>query len=75
VPEPPVVYAIRVRGELDPAWSVWFPAMEVHTDRAGESLIVGPVVDQAALHGLLARIRDLNLLLISVQRGGSREEP
>jgi hypothetical protein len=67
VPEPPTVYLIRVRGVLDPAWSAWFAGMEVHSDRPGESVVVGPVVDQAALHGLLARVRDLGLPLISVQ--------
>jgi hypothetical protein len=74
VPEPPTVYAIRVRGLLDPAWSVWFPGMQVHSDRTDESVIVGPVADQAALHGLLAKIRDLGLPLISLRTGGPGEE-
>ncbi len=67
MPEPPTTYLIRVRGVLDPGWSAWFAGMEVRSDRPGESVVVGPVVDQAALHGLLARIRDLGLPLISVQ--------
>jgi hypothetical protein len=62
----PTVYAIRVRGALDPGWSSWFEGMAVHSDRPGESVIVGPVVDQAALHGLLERLRDLGLPIISV---------
>ena len=70
MPEPPTTYLIRVRGVLDPGWSAWFAGMEVRSDRPGESVVVGPVVDQAALHGLLARIRDLGLPLISVQATG-----
>ena len=65
--------SIRVRGVLDPGWSAWFAGMEVRNDRPGETVVVGPVVDQAALHGLLARIRDLGLPLISVQ--AKEEEP
>ena len=67
MPEPPTTYLIRVRGVLEPGWSAWFAGMEVRSDRPGETVVVGPVVDQAALHGLLARIRDLGLPLISVQ--------
>jgi hypothetical protein len=55
-------YAIRVRGVLDPGWSSWFEGMEVRSDRPGESVISGPVADQAALHGLLEKIRDLREL-------------
>jgi hypothetical protein len=62
----PTGYAIRVRGALDPAWSSWFEGMDVHSDRPGESVITGPVADQAALHGLLEKIRDLGLPIISV---------
>jgi hypothetical protein len=68
VPEPPTVYAIRVRGLLDPAWSAWFAGMQVRGDGPDESVMVGPLADQAALHGLLARIRDLGLPLLSVRR-------
>lgn len=62
------VYAIRVRRVLDPAWSSWFEGLDVRSDRPGESVITGPVADQAALHGLLAKIRDLGLVLISVHQ-------
>jgi hypothetical protein len=75
VPEPPTTYTIRVRGLLDPGWSAWFPGMRIHSDRADESLIIGPVADQAALHGLLAKIRDLGLPLLSVQKDEPEEEP
>jgi hypothetical protein len=61
-----VFYAIRVRGVLDPAWSSWFGGREIHSEVSGESVIVGPVVDQAALHGVLTKVRDLGLPLISV---------
>jgi hypothetical protein len=68
VPEPPTTYTIRVHGLLDAGWSAWFPGMRIHSDRADESLIIGPVADQAALHGLLAKIRDLGLPLLEVRR-------
>jgi hypothetical protein len=69
----PVFYEIKVQGHLDPLWSTRFDGMTLkHTEDdengAACTLISGPVTDQAALHGLLARIRDLNLMLISVQR-------
>ena len=60
------VYEIRVQGELTPRWSCWFAGLSVETGD-GETLIVGPVDDQAALHGLLARIRDLGLPLLAVR--------
>ena len=63
----PVVYAVRVRGVLDHAWSSWFAGMQIRSDAPGESVIVGPVLDQAALHGVLAKVRDLGLPLISVR--------
>lgn len=59
-------YAIRVRGALDPEWSAWFDGMTLRCDRPGETLITGPVADQAALHGLLTKVRDLALPLISI---------
>ena len=60
------VYEIRVQGELTPRWSCWFAGLSVETD-GGDTVIVGPVDDQAALHGLLAKIRDLGLPLLAVQ--------
>jgi hypothetical protein len=73
-PERPTTYSIRVRGLLDPAWSAWFPGMRVHSDRPDESVITGPVADQAALHGLLAKIRDLSLPLLALQATEPEEE-
>jgi hypothetical protein len=66
-----VRYEIRVEGILDEHWSAWFDGMQVTSDRNGETVIAGPVTDQAALHGLLAKVRDLGLPLISVHRVGS----
>jgi len=66
-----VRYEIRVEGMLDEYWSAWFDRMQIISGRHGETVIAGPVTDQAALHGLLAKVRDLGLPLISVHRVGS----
>ncbi len=63
-------YAIRVEGFLDPQWE-WLAGLTVTHVEPGETIICGPMADQAALHGLLARIRDLNLTLLSVEQGDS----
>ncbi len=63
----PLVYTIKVEGCLDKKWVDWFEGMEMNYE--GEITVLrGPVADQAALHGLLARVRDLNLVLLSVER-------
>jgi hypothetical protein len=59
-------YEIRLRGRLDRRWSDWFDGLALTTATDGTTTIRGPVVDQAALHGLLQRLRDLGLPLISV---------
>ncbi len=61
-------YEIRVNGVLDSGWSAWFDGLQVTGDERGQTTIAGPVADQAALHGLLAKIRDLGLELLSVRR-------
>ena len=61
-------YEIRIKGHLAPSWSETFDGMQLTLTQDGETLLRGAVTDQAALHGLLARIRDLNLTLISVTR-------
>jgi hypothetical protein len=66
-----VRYEIRVEGMLDEHWSAWFDGMQITSERQGETVIAGPVTDQAALHGLLAKFRDLGLPLISLHRVGS----
>jgi hypothetical protein len=61
-------YEIKIQGRLDPRWSGWFAGMHITPLENGETLIAGTLPDQAALHGLLERIRDLNLTLISLNR-------
>jgi hypothetical protein len=66
---PPVHYEIRVEGALDAGWSAWFDGLRIGADVDGETTTIsGPVRDQAALHGLLSKIRDLGLPLIAVRR-------
>lgn len=60
------IYQIRVKGILDSKWSDWLGGLTVTPQPDGETLLTGPVVDQAALHGLLQKIRDLGLPLVSV---------
>ena len=67
-PAEPVRYQLRVQGVLDPGWSAWFEGLEVSCDQAGQTTITGPVADQAALHGLLTKIRDLGLPLLLARR-------
>ena len=62
----PVHYEIRVRGHLDARWAAWFDALNLTDGSDGTTTIHGPVVDQAALHGLLQRLRDVGVPLISV---------
>jgi hypothetical protein len=61
-------YKIRIKGQLSLSWAEAFEGMQLTHTRCGDTLIAGILADQAALHGLLARIRDLNLTLISVNR-------
>jgi hypothetical protein len=63
-----VIYQIRVKGWLNPEWAEWFEGMQVISAPHCETLLVGRVIDQPALHGLLARVRDFNLELISVEQ-------
>lgn len=61
-----VVYQIRVKGHLDRRWTEWFEGLTITLEDNGDTLLTGPVVDQAALHGLLRKVRDLGLPLLSV---------
>lgn len=62
------VYEIRIKGQLDQHWSAWFDGMTVTHGTNGDTIISGPVVDQAALHSLLNKVHSLNLTLVSVLR-------
>lgn len=61
-------YRITIKGALDDTWSTWFDGMAVAHDANGDTTLEGAVRDQTALHGLLARVRDLGLTLIAVER-------
>ncbi len=63
-----VHYRIRVRGRLDPSWSEWFDGLTITYETSGDTLLAGPVTDQAALYGLISRMRDLGLVLLTVVR-------
>ena len=64
----PMVYEIRVEGHLDQRWSRWFEGMEITLTGNGETVLQGPIPDQAALHGVLMKVRDIGLPLISLRR-------
>ena len=62
------LYEIKVQGHLDPSWSSWLDGLTIEPKAHGETLLTGPVRDQAALHGLLNKIRDLGLPLLGVEK-------
>jgi hypothetical protein len=65
-PGQPVVYQIRIKGHLGAQWADWFGGVTVTLEDNGDTLLTGPVVDQAALHGLLKKVRNLGMSLLSV---------
>jgi hypothetical protein len=67
-PSQQIMYQIRIKGHLDRRWRDWFEGMSISLENNGDTLITGPVVDQSALHGLVKKVRDLGLPLISVNR-------
>jgi hypothetical protein len=62
----PGLYEIRIRGHLDDRWADWFEGLTITLEDNGDTLLSGPVVDQATLHGLLKKVRDLGIPLLSV---------
>ena len=64
----PAFYQIRVIGHLDDSWSQWFDGLDITLEEDGETIISGPVLDQPELHGLLKKINDLGLHLLSVEQ-------
>jgi hypothetical protein len=67
-PSEPMVYQIRITGHLGRQWTDWFGGLAITLEEDGETLLTGPVVDQAALHGLLKKVRNLGLPLLAVNR-------
>jgi hypothetical protein len=65
-PGQPMVYQIRLKGHLGSQWTDWFGGMTITLEDNGDTLLTGPVVDQAALHGLLKKVRDWGMPLVSV---------
>lgn len=72
---PPVRYEIRVKGHLEPHWAAWFDGLCLTHAGDDSTLIHGHVSDQAALHGVLRKVRDLGLLLLSVEQIGPEQVP
>lgn len=72
-PDEPMIYQIRIKGHLDPQWKDWFDGMSITLEENGETVIFGPVIDQAALYGLLKKVRDIGIPLISVMQITSAE--
>jgi hypothetical protein len=64
----PMIYQIRIKGQLGRQWTDWFEGLAITLEENGDTLLTGTVVDQAALHGLLKKVRDLGVTLISVNR-------
>ncbi len=73
-PGEPVVYQIRIKGHLGRQWTDWFEGLTITLEDNGDTLLTGPVTDQAALHGLLRKVRDLGMPLLSVIRSEKGEQ-
>ena len=65
-PDQPRVYQIKLKGHLVSQWTEWFEGLTITREADGNTLLTGPVIDQAALHGLLKKVRDLGMPLLSV---------
>ena len=73
-PSQPTLYQIRIKGLLDSQWTDWFEGLAITLEEDGDTLLTGPVIDQAALHGLLKKVRDLGMPLVSVSPVESGQE-
>lgn len=67
-PSQPMIYQIRIDGHLDDQWADWFSGLAIILEEKGDTLLTGPIADQAALFGLLKKVRDLGMPLVSVNR-------
>jgi hypothetical protein len=67
----PIIYDIRIEGHISESWSSWFEGLAIRHEESGETVISGPLVDQAALYGVLLKVRDLGLPLVAVNRVGT----
>jgi hypothetical protein len=72
-PDQPMIYQIRIKGHLGHLWTDWFDGLTITLEDNGDTLLTGLVVDQAALHGLLKKVRDLGMPLISIIQVRSTE--
>ena len=73
-PSQPMVYQIRIEGHLGRQWTDWFGGLSITLEDNGDTLLTGPVIDQSALYGLLKKVRDLGMPLVSVNRVESNQE-
>lgn len=73
-PEAPRVYQIRLEGHLGRQWTEWFDGLTITLEDNGDTILTGPVIDQVALHGLLRKVRDLGIPLLSVNQVMSDHE-
>jgi hypothetical protein len=65
-PSQPLIYQIKIKGHLGSQWTDWFEGLTITLEDTGDTLLTGPVIDQAVLHGLLKKVRDLGMPLVSV---------
>lgn len=70
-PDTPKIFQIKIKGHLGPQWMEWFEGLSITLEEDGNTLLAGPVTDQAALHGILKKVRDLGMPLLSVNSVGT----